>query len=101
MPRVEVLGAAVISLALVAYALQGYLPWVGILNNNPLGYGVRTLLTGAGLLLALPERWTTLVGLGAAAAVYSLAALLDRTRWLPLVQRVTAGQQIKVSNAGR
>src|SRR3990172_289408 len=56
----EVVLAAVIGLALVAYALQGHLPWIGTLNNNPLGYAVRLLLIGAGLLLALPEPLTTL-----------------------------------------
>jgi len=82
----EVVLAAVIGLALVAYALQGHLPWIGTLNNNPLGYAVRLLLIGAGLLLALPERLTTLAGLGVAAIVYGGGAFLCRRRWLPLVR---------------
>ncbi|KRT67145.1 MAG: Sialic acid TRAP transporter permease protein siaT [Candidatus Rokubacteria bacterium CSP1-6] len=82
----EVVLAAVIGLALVAYALQGYLPWIGTLNNNPLGYATRLLLIGAGLLLALPERLTTLAGLGVAAIVYGGGAFACRTGWLPLVR---------------
>jgi len=82
----EVVLAAVIGLALVAYALQGHLPWIGTLNNNPLGYAVRLLLIGAGLLLALPERLTTLAGLGVAAIVYGGGAFACRTGWLPLVR---------------
>ena len=82
----EVVLAAVIGLALVAYALQGYLPWIGALNNTPLGYGIRLLLIIAGLLLALPERLTTVLGLGVAAIVYGGGVLACRTRWLPLVR---------------
>ena len=82
----EVVLAAVIGLALVAYALQGHLPWIGTLNNNPLGYAVRLLLIGAGLLLALPERLTTVLGLGVAAIVYGGGAFACRTGWLPLVR---------------
>ncbi len=82
----EVVTAALVGLALVAYALQGYLPGIGTVNNNPLGYAVRTLLTGAGLLLALPERWTTLIGLGIALVVYGASAVLHRTRTVPLVR---------------
>jgi len=82
----EVVLAAVIGLALVAYALQGYLPWIGTLNNNPLGYATRLLLIGAGLLLALPERLTTVLGLGVAAIVYGGGVLACRTRWLPLAR---------------
>ncbi|MBI4591231.1 MAG: TRAP transporter fused permease subunit [Candidatus Rokubacteria bacterium] len=96
----EVVVAAVVGLALVAYALQGYLPWIGTLNNNPLGYAIRSVLTGAGLLLALPERWTTLIGLAVASVVYGGGALLWRTGWLPLVQpEAPAG--VKMPNPGR
>jgi TRAP-type uncharacterized transport system fused permease subunit len=82
----EVVLAAVIGLALVAYALQGYLPWIGTLNNTPLGYAIRLLLIGAGLLLALPERVTTVLGLGVATIIYGGGVLARRTRWLPLVR---------------
>ncbi len=98
----EVVLAAVIGLALVAYALQGYLPWIGTLNNNLLGYATRLLLIGAGLLLALPERLTTLAGLGVAAIVYGGGAFLCRRQWLPLVRpEAPAGARVEVSNPGR
>jgi TRAP-type uncharacterized transport system fused permease subunit len=66
----EVLAAAVIGLALVAYALQGYLPGVGVVAPSVAGRLARGLLAGAGLLLALPERLTTVVGLVVATGVY-------------------------------
>lgn len=76
---VEVLAAAVLGLALVAYAVQGYLPGVGAVRATPGGYLVRALLVAAGLLLALPERVTTILGLVLAAGTYGAAALLRPT----------------------
>jgi TRAP transporter 4TM/12TM fusion protein len=73
----EVLVSAVIGLALVAYAIQGYVPWLGVVNASPLGYAIRTVLTIAGLLLAMPERLTTVIGLLVAIAT-GAAALLSR-----------------------
>ncbi len=81
----EVVAAAVVGLALVAYALQGYLPGIGVLSPRATGRLVRGLLVGAGLLLALPERWTTAIGLGAAALLCALAALAQRAGWRGLV----------------
>jgi TRAP transporter 4TM/12TM fusion protein len=69
----EVLGAAVIGLGLIAYTLQGYLPGVGVLNRSVAGHLTRGVLIGAGLLLAIPERATTIVGLAVAAATYAAA----------------------------
>jgi TRAP-type uncharacterized transport system fused permease subunit len=76
---VEVLAAATIGLALVAYAMQGYLPWIGAVNATALGGLLRAVLLVAGLLLALPERVTTVLGLGIATAAYLVAAILQRT----------------------
>jgi TRAP-type uncharacterized transport system fused permease subunit len=76
---VELLGAAVIGLGLVAYALQGYLPGVGVLNRHATGYLARGVLIGAGLLLAIPERVTTVIGLAVAAGVYTMALAAART----------------------
>jgi TRAP transporter 4TM/12TM fusion protein len=74
----ELLAAAVIGLGLVAYALQGYLPGVGVLNRNVTGHLTRGVLIGAGLLLAIPERITTVVGLVGAAGVYAAALAASR-----------------------
>jgi hypothetical protein len=81
--------AAIIGLALVAYSLQGYLPWVGTIAVTPLGYTLRAVTTVAGLLLALPERVTTVVGLTVAAAAYVLAAVLGRAGRFGLVRPAT------------
>lgn len=85
---VEVLAAALVGLALVAYAIQGYLPGVGALRGNALGYALRTVLTCGGLLLALPERVTTIAGLATAVVAYGLAALAARAGSADLVQPV-------------
>jgi TRAP transporter 4TM/12TM fusion protein len=85
---VEVLAAALVGLALVAYAIQGYLPGLGAVRASSLGYGLRAVLVGAGLLLALPERVTTIAGLVIAAVAYGLAAVAVRAGTAGLVQRV-------------
>lgn len=82
----EVLAAAVVGLALVAYALQGYLPGVGPVNASALGYVIRAVLTAAGLLLALPERTTTVIGLAVGVVAYGLAALVARMEPSVLLQ---------------
>ncbi|HXH82085.1 MAG TPA: TRAP transporter fused permease subunit [Candidatus Tectomicrobia bacterium] len=82
----EVFAAAVIGLALVAYAIQGYLPFAGTLSASPTGYVVRTILVAAGLALALPERLTTIAGLVVAVLTYIAALLLGRTRGSALIR---------------
>jgi len=85
----EVLAAAVVGLALVAYAVQGYLPGVGALRGNAAGYAFRLVLGAAGLLLALPERVTTIIGLVTAVVACALAALAARAGSQALVRPVT------------
>lgn len=92
----EVLAAAVVGLSLVAYALQGYLPAVGALRANALGYAARVLLTGCGLLLALPERLTTAVGLVGGATVYGLTVACTRLRPETLVDARTPSARVEV-----
>ena len=46
-----------------------------------------TILVVAGLLLALPERVTTIVGVALAAGTHLVAALLGDSARLPLVRR--------------
>jgi TRAP transporter 4TM/12TM fusion protein len=78
-PRiVELLAGAVVGLGLVAYTLQGYLPAVGVLGRTAAGRLVRGVLLGAGLLLAIPERVTTIIGLVVAAATYAAAVAMAR-----------------------
>jgi TRAP transporter 4TM/12TM fusion protein len=74
----ELLAAAVVGLGLVAYALQGYVPGIGVLNRSPAGHLTRGLLIGAGLLLAIPERITTVVGLAVAAGTCAAAWAASR-----------------------
>lgn len=78
--------SALVGLGLVAYALQGYLPWVGSTSNTAVGYAARGLLVLAGLLLAVPAPVTTVTGVSVAAALYLLLAVAGRSRWLPAVQ---------------
>jgi TRAP transporter 4TM/12TM fusion protein len=87
----ELLAAAVIGLGLVAYALQGYLPGVGALSSTAAAGAARLVLGGAGLLLAIPERRTTVVGLVVAAGTYAIALAASRAGRLALVAPAPAG----------
>jgi TRAP-type uncharacterized transport system fused permease subunit len=100
---VELLAAAVIGLGLVAYALQGYLPGVGVLNRSVAGHATRGILIVAGLLLALPERITTVVGLVVAAATYAAALAASRMGRAGLVtaaDRLTEPDAISAEASG-
>jgi len=63
---------ALSGVALLAYALQGYLLGVGPVANNTGGYVLRAILVVAGAMLAAPEPVTDLVGLAVAALTYTL-----------------------------
>jgi TRAP transporter 4TM/12TM fusion protein len=95
----EVILFAVIGLALVAYSVQGYLPWVGIVSATPLGYALRGVLTAAGLLLALPERLTTVVGLVVAVAAYVIALRFSRAGYGGLVRAVPEPMELPRADA--
>jgi TRAP-type uncharacterized transport system fused permease subunit len=64
--------AALPGVALLAYALQGYLLGVGPVANNTGGYVLRAILVIAGAMLAAPEPVTDLVGLTVAVLTYAL-----------------------------
>jgi len=87
----EFLVSAVVGLALLSYALQGYLPWIGSVKGNLLGYAVRALLMASGLLLAFPERLFTFIGLGIAVVAYGAVALGRGGRRLALIEPSAAG----------
>jgi hypothetical protein len=55
---------------------------------------VRAILTSAGLLLALPERLTTIIGLATAVVAYGLAALAVRAGSPALVRAVPDRQPV-------
>jgi TRAP transporter 4TM/12TM fusion protein len=69
---VLVSSAALLGVTLLAYALQGYVLGVGPAGTGPGGYAVRTILAGAGVMLAAPEPLTDLIGLATAALIYAL-----------------------------
>lgn len=83
----RVLASAIFGLATMSYALQGYLPWVGVISSNAAGALVRILLVLASLLLVFPEPWTTLLGLGAMIGVYGAVALIGRNAFFPVIER--------------
>lgn len=66
--------AACLGVALLAYALQGYVLGVGRITATPGGFLVRAVLVVAGVLLTAPEPVTDVLGLVLAAVTY--AALL-------------------------
>jgi TRAP-type uncharacterized transport system fused permease subunit len=74
------LGGAALGVGVLAYALQGYILWVGPLANTAAGATVRVLLVVAGILLAAPEPITDLVGLLLAGGTYALLLVPTRVR---------------------
>ncbi|MBI2204268.1 MAG: TRAP transporter permease [Candidatus Rokubacteria bacterium] len=69
---VLVSGAALLGVAILAYALQGYVLGIGTVANTPAGYLVRAVLVIAGVLLTVPEVRSDLIGLGLAAVTYAV-----------------------------
>jgi TRAP transporter 4TM/12TM fusion protein len=61
---------ALLGVAILAYALQGYLLGIGPVALSVGGYTVRGVLVVAGILLAAPEPVSDLIGLALAALVY-------------------------------
>lgn len=75
-----VFAAAVLGVALLSYALQGYLPGIGSLANTPPALVVRGLLAVAGLLVAAPELISSLVGLALAGVTCAVVLGAARVR---------------------
>jgi TRAP transporter 4TM/12TM fusion protein len=71
---------AALGVAILAYALQGYLLWVGPIANNAGGLLVRGLLVVAGVLLAAPEPVTDAVGFVLALVTYAVLLGAPRIR---------------------
>jgi TRAP transporter 4TM/12TM fusion protein len=78
---IKVLTSALIGVAVLAYALQGYLPFAGAVRNTPLGLLVRATLVVAALLLVFPETTTTVIGLAVVFVVYGFLVLDSRSGW--------------------
>lgn len=64
--------AALLGVAILAYALQGYVLGLGTVLNTPAGYVVRALLVVAGVLLTVPEVRSDVIGLALAAVTYAV-----------------------------
>jgi TRAP transporter 4TM/12TM fusion protein len=77
----KVLISALIGVSVLAYALQGYLPFAGAVRNTPLGLAVRVALVVGAMLLVFPEIITTVIGLGMVFVVYGLLLLDSRSGW--------------------
>jgi TRAP transporter 4TM/12TM fusion protein len=77
----KVLISALIGVSVLAYALQGYLPFAGAVRNTPLGHAVRVALVVGAMLLVFPEIITTVIGLGMVFVVYGLLLLDSRSGW--------------------
>lgn len=87
---VKVLSSAIFGVAVLAYALQGYLPFAGVLRDNALGIVVRLLLIGGAMLLMFPETLTTVIGFGTVFVVYALAIYAGRKPWFPVLRPLLA-----------
>jgi TRAP transporter 4TM/12TM fusion protein len=76
---IKVLTSALIGVAVLAYALQGYLPFAGAVRNTPLGMAVRVALVVGAMMLVFPETITTIVGLAIVFVIYGLLLLDGRS----------------------
>lgn len=97
------LGGAILGVGLIAYAIQGYLPRAGAVRSNIPGLFVRLILIISGLLLALPEPVSSIIGLGVAAVTYGLVLALARTGLFTVATAkpspaVTSAQGLPASN---
>ncbi|MFN4088249.1 MAG: TRAP transporter permease [Alphaproteobacteria bacterium] len=75
---ITVMTSALIGVAVLAYALQGYLPFAGTVRDNVLGLLVRVALVGGALLLMFPAGLMTVIGLVTVFVVYGLVLALGR-----------------------
>jgi TRAP-type uncharacterized transport system fused permease subunit len=83
---IKVLSSAILGVAVLAYALQGYLPFAGVVRDNALGILVRIVLIGGAMLLMFPEMLTTMIGLATVGVVYTLAVCVGRKPWFPVIR---------------
>lgn len=82
---VVTISATVLGVAAIAYALQGYLPWLGVVRETAAGYLARAGLIGGGLCLAVPTAPIRLAGLMVILGVY-LVMIASRRSRSPLSQ---------------
>jgi TRAP transporter 4TM/12TM fusion protein len=87
---IKVLSSAILGVAVLAYALQGYLPFAGVVRDNALGILVRIVLIGGAMLLMFPEMLTTMIGLVTVGVVYTLAVCVGRKPWFPVIRSLVA-----------
>lgn len=77
---------AVAGITVAAYALQGYLPWVGTTAATPWALAVRTVMTLGALLLMVPSLPLHIAGAAAAALGYGILWLASRQGWGALIR---------------
>jgi TRAP transporter 4TM/12TM fusion protein len=75
-----VFAGAILGVAILSYALQGYLPAVGSLGNTAPAFIVRVLFVVGGTLLAAPEPVSDLVGLALVLGTYGVLLGSERVR---------------------
>jgi TRAP transporter 4TM/12TM fusion protein len=82
----QVITVAIVGAAALAYALQGYLPWIGPMRENAVAVIVRALMVVGALMLMFPEFITTVIGMSMVSGLYALAAVAGQKTWFPLVR---------------
>jgi TRAP-type uncharacterized transport system fused permease subunit len=83
---VTALAAALAGITVAAYALQGYVPWVGIAAATRPALAIRAGVTAGALLLMAPAPWVQAAGAAASATGYGLLWLARRRGWGMLVR---------------
>jgi TRAP-type uncharacterized transport system fused permease subunit len=84
---------ATLGITVIAYAMQGYLPWAGAIASTPVANAGRWALVIAGMALAYPHPLADLLGTAATVLLYAVFVVASRLHWRSLIER-RAGERI-------
>ncbi len=72
---------ALIGIALVGYAMQGYLPWVGCLRSSKTLWAMQGVLILGGFCIAYPDALITAIGVAVSAPIYGFLWFARKRNW--------------------
>jgi TRAP transporter 4TM/12TM fusion protein len=78
---------ATLGITVIAYAMQGYLPWAGTLASTPIASVGRWALVIAGMALAYPHPLADALGTAATVLLYAVFIVAGRLNWRTLIER--------------
>jgi TRAP transporter 4TM/12TM fusion protein len=78
---------ATLGITVIAYGMQGYLPWAGTIASTIAGGVCRWALVVAGMALAYPHPLADVLGTAATILLYGLFIAAGRVGWRSLIER--------------